>query len=261
MIDSSERKQNKWKLCCWLVGRWWIFRKTFKQLDIWNKKEDLRAAVLVPYLLSDQRGVTFDTSKCLFSGFWLFYCGQIQISLGIFSPKGDFEQLVLVAAEQHQLWIQICNLKDGGYGDKDRDVWERRGPIIIIRASSFAHKHRLTPPPLQKTSLWSWVTPIMPAKPSLSVQAADLRSPCQQIGLGEGLQPEKGGSLPPLLYLKSITLAFTFSISPPNLLPSPPCQQWQWSWASSPTEPPCWIVISPFTTSPTDRPHAVSGKA
>lgn len=79
-----------------------------------------------------------------------------------------------------------------------------------------------TPPPTppQKNSLWSVVTPIKPAKPSLSGRAADLRTPRQQIGLGEGLQPDKGGSLPLLLYLKSITLAFTFSVSP-HLPPSP----------------------------------------
>lgn len=70
-------------------------------------------------------------------------------------------------------------------------------------------------PPPPQNSLWSVVTPITPAKPSLSGQAADLRSPRQQIGLGEGLQPDKGGSLPLLIYLKSITLAFTFSAPPP----------------------------------------------
>lgn len=74
-------------------------------------------------------------------------------------------------------------------------------------------------PPPPQNSLWSVVTPITPAKPSLSGQAADLRSPRQQIGLGEGLQPDKGGSLPLLIYLKSITLAFTFSAPPPALLP------------------------------------------
>ncbi|KAM7374680.1 hypothetical protein PAMP_007325 [Pampus punctatissimus] len=96
-------------------------------------------------------------------------------------------------------------------GDKDKGVWERRGHINIIRASSFAHKPKLSPHHHPQNSLWFVVTPIKPAKPSLSGQAADLRTPRQQIGLGEGLQPDKGGFLPLLFYLKSITLAFTFS--------------------------------------------------
>lgn len=144
-----------------------------------------------------------------------------------------FLQLVLVLVDWAKLWIwiKICNLKDGGHGDKDRGIWERRGDIIIIRASSFAHKPKLCPhqqpPPKEKNSLWSVVTPITPAKPSLSGEAADLRTPHQQIGLGEGLGPDKRGPLPLLLYLKSITLAFTFSAPPPppttttHLPPSP----------------------------------------
>lgn len=106
--------------------------------------------------------------------------------------------------------------------DKDRGIWERRVDINIIRASSFAHKPKLSPHHHPQNSLWSVVTPIKPAKPSLSGQAADLRTPRQQIGLGEGLPPDKGALLPPLLYLKSITLAFTFSVPPPCLLS---CQQ------------------------------------
>lgn len=102
-------------------------------------------------------------------------------------------------------------------GDKDRGVWERRGHINITRASSFAHKPKLSPHHHPQNSLWSIVTPIKPAKPSLSGQAADLRTPRQQIGLGEGLQPDKGGYLPLLFYLKSITLAFTFSTPPPSV--------------------------------------------
>lgn len=78
----------------------------------------------------------------------------------------------------------------------------------------------LSPPPPQN-SLWSVGTPIKPAKPSLSSQAADLRTPRQQIGLGEGLQSDKGGSLPLLLYLKSITQAFTFSAPHPPPSPCP----------------------------------------
>lgn len=105
-------------------------------------------------------------------------------------------------------------------GDKDRGIWERRGHINIIRASSFAHKPKLSPHHHPQNSLWSVVTPIKPAKPSLSGEAADLRTPRQQIELGEGLQPDKGGSLPLLFYLKSITLAFTFS-SDSGLGPAP----------------------------------------
>lgn len=86
-----------------------------------------------------------------------------------------------------QIWIKICNLKDGGFGDKDR---ERRGDITIIRASSFAHKPKLCPQHHPQNSLWSVVTPIKPAKLSLSSQAADLRTYCQQIWLGEGLRAD-----------------------------------------------------------------------
>lgn len=80
--------------------------------------------------------------------------------------------------------------------DKDRGVWKRRVDITIIRASSFAHKPKLSSHHYPQNSLWSIVTPINLAKPSLSGQAADLRTPRQQIGLGEGLQPDKGGSSP-----------------------------------------------------------------
>lgn len=34
---------------------------------------------------------------------------------------------------QRWIWIKICNLKDGGYGDQDRGIWEKREDIIIIR--------------------------------------------------------------------------------------------------------------------------------
>lgn len=65
-----------------------------------------------------------------------------------------FLQLVLVDWAKLRNWIKICNLKDGGHGDKDRGIWERRGDIIIIRASSFAHKPKLCPhqqpPPKEK---------------------------------------------------------------------------------------------------------------
>lgn len=144
-------------------------------------------------------------------------------SVGILAHRGNFLQLVLVAAAEQWIWIKICNLKDGGHGDKDRDIWERRGDIIIIRASSFAHKPKLSPHhphPHTQNSLWSVVTPITSAKPSLSAQAVDLRTPHQQIGLGEGLKTDKEESLPLLLYLKSITLAFTFNAPHPPLLVS-----------------------------------------
>lgn len=63
------------------------------------------------------------------------WSGQNLASLGIFGLKRNLVQLVLVPMDQRQMWIQICNLKDGGDGNKDRDVWEWRGAIIIIRAS------------------------------------------------------------------------------------------------------------------------------
>lgn len=177
-------------------------------------------------------------------------------SLGLswhFTPQGNCLQLVLVVAAavaERGIWIKICNLKDGGYGDKDRDVWERRGDITIIRASSFAHKPKLSPQHHPQNSLWSVVTPIKPAKLSLSSQAADLRTPRQQIGLGEGLQPDKGGSLPLLLYLKSITQAFTFSVSPPHL---PPCLPLLVSSDSGLGPAPHRVLMlnCPFRTSPT----------
>lgn len=75
----------------------------------------------------------------------------------------------------------------------------RRGEINIIRVSSFAHKHKLSPHQRPQNSLWSSVTPIMPAKPSLSGPAADLRTPRQQIGLGEGL-PQTMEEPPPQAY-------------------------------------------------------------
>lgn len=78
-----------------------------------------------------------------------FACGQIQEvdwdSVGTLPHRGNFLQLVLVAVAERWIWIKICNLKDGGHGDKDRGIWERRGDIIIIRASSFAHKPKLSP--------------------------------------------------------------------------------------------------------------------
>lgn len=62
----------------------------------------------------------------------------------ILTPQGNFLQLVLVAVAEWWIWIKICNLKDGGYRDKDMGVWKRRGDINIIRASSFAHKPKLS---------------------------------------------------------------------------------------------------------------------
>lgn len=141
--------------------------------------------------------------------------------------------------------------------DKDRGVCERRGDITIIRASSFANKPKLSPHHHPQNSLWSVVAPIKPAKPSLSGHAADLRTPHQQIGLGEGLPPDKGGSLPLLLYLKSITLAFTFSAPPP---PSSPCQQWQWARPSSPPSLHAESSVL-FFKGESHRGHTVSDKA
>lgn len=101
--------------------------------------------------------------------------------------------------------------------DKDRGVWERRVDITIIRASSFAHKPKLSPHQYPQNSLWSVVTPIKPAKPSLSSQAADLRTSRQQIGLGEGLQPDKGGSSPFFSILNQSNW-FSHSVPPPCFL-------------------------------------------
>lgn len=88
-----------------------------------------------------------------------------------------------------------------------RSHYHNKSLIICTQAQA-------NPPPPRKNSLWSVVTPVTPARASLSSRAADLRTPHQQIGLGERIRPDKGGSLPLLLYLKSITPAFTFSISP-----------------------------------------------
>lgn len=96
--------------------------------------------------------------------------------------------------------IKICNLKDGGRGDKDRGIWERRGDITIIRASSFAH-------PLSLQSLHC------PARLRTWGPLAN------RLG-GWRVTADKGGSLPLLCYLKSITLAFTFSAPRPPLLVS-----------------------------------------
>lgn len=102
--------------------------------------------------------------------------------------------------------------------DKDRGVWRRRVDITIIRASSFAHKPKLSSHHYPQNSLWSVVTPINLAKPSLSGQAADLRTPHQQIGLGEGLQPDKGGSSPsPLFEINHTGFHIQY---PPPCLPS-----------------------------------------
>lgn len=75
---------------------------------------------------------------------WSYPGGGPGLSLH-FIPQGNFLQLVLVAVAERRIWLKICNLKDGGHGDEDRGIWERRGHITIIRASSFAHKPKLSP--------------------------------------------------------------------------------------------------------------------
>lgn len=158
----------------------------------------------------------------------ILFISIVMLAIGCRGASGNVLHPILVAAVEWSIWIKICNLKDGGSRDKDKGMWKRRGYIIIIRASSFAQRPKPSPHQHPQNSLWSVVTPIKPAKPSLSGQAADLQTPRQQIGLGEGLQPDKGLYRPLLLHLKSITLAFTISV-PPR-----PRQQWKWAWAGYP---------------------------
>jgi len=82
---------------------------------------------------------------CLNCFVWSDWAGRLGLRWHI-SPQGNCIQLVLAVLAEWPIWIKIRNLKDGGYGDKDRHIWERRGDITIIRASSFAHK--------QVNSLW-----------------------------------------------------------------------------------------------------------
>lgn len=75
-----------------------------------------------------------------------------------------------------------------------------------------------TPPP---NSLWSVVTPIKPAKLSLSSQAADLRTYCQQIWLGEGLHGDNRCPSPSsLIWNQSHRLSHSVSPTLPMLLSS-----------------------------------------
>lgn len=170
-----------------------------------------------------------------------------------------FLQLVLVDWAKLRNWIKICNLKDGGHGDKDRGIWERRGDIIIIRASSFAHKpklcpHQQPPPKEKKNSLWSVVTPITPAKPSLSGEAADLRTPHQQIGLGEGLGPDKRGAPPPSSLFEINHTGFHIQCPPHHHQQQPPTfpppllsslQAVTLGLSQLPNRVPCWILSPP----------------
>lgn len=193
-IGSTAQKTKKVILFnmadCFHTRGYGAFRGALTKTNIWNEKVDPR--VLVPVWEPDRN---LNIYLCT----WTIVSGQTQSLSG----------------------IRIFNLKNGGHRDKDRGIWERRGAIIINRASLICTQPHANPPPHTHTDFfWSVVTPITPARPSLSSQAADLRTPHQQIGLGEGTQPDKGGSLPLPLYLKSITLAFTFSIYPPTPPPA-----------------------------------------
>lgn len=114
----------------------------------------------------------------------------------------------------------------GGHLGEKRRHYHNKGPFICTQALPTA---AAAPRGGKKTSPWSAVTPITPAKPSLSDAAADLRSSSPAAWTGCRTKEEP---LPPLLYLKSITLAFTFSVLPPSL-------------ASSPIESPALLLRSP----------------
>ncbi|KAK5858328.1 hypothetical protein PBY51_002476 [Eleginops maclovinus] len=85
--------------------------------------------------------------------------------------------------------------KDRGVSGEKRTHYHNKSLFICTQAQAIP-----TPPPpppnKKKTSLWSAVTPIKPAKPSLSVQAADLRTPRQQIGRVKGYSQTKEAPSP-----------------------------------------------------------------
>lgn len=97
----------------------------------------------------------------------------------------------------------------GGHLGEKRRHYHNKGPFICTQALPTA---AAAPRGGKKTSPWSVVTPITPAKPSLSDAAVDLRSASPAAWTGCRTKEEP---LPLLLYLKSITLAFTFSVLPP----------------------------------------------
>lgn len=183
-----------------------------------------------------------------------FACGCFQEencdSVGILAHRVNFLQLVLVAAVEQWIWIKICNLKDGGHGDKDRDIWERRGDIIIIRASSFAHKPKLSPhhPPPTHTKL-----PLVRSHTHYACKAFIVcpgcgpEDPSPTDWAGWRVKDRQRRVPPPSPLFEINHTGFHIQCPPP----SSPCQQWQWAWASSPAECLRWIVSPPLRTSPT----------
>lgn len=144
---------------------------------------------------------------------------------------------------QRRMWIKNFNLKDGGCRDKDRDIWERRGSISIKRASSFAHKHNLTPPLHTHTE----------KKRKLSLVCTCTHYACKAFIVQPGCRPEDPSPTdwvgwrdtarqrrvpaPSTLFEINHT-GFHIQHLFPGSPTVPLLQQWQWAWASSPTESP-----------------------